>query len=64
MNLKAEILACEPKVQRDLADKVQSIFALRSDSKRQIDLAKHFVETAMEQGEDFALSTIATGKGN
>ena len=38
--------------QRAIADKVQSSFALRAESKRLLDLAKHAVETAIEQGEE------------
>lgn len=51
MNLKDEIIAGESKVQRDLAAKVQSSFALRAESKRFLDLAKHTVGTVIEQGE-------------
>jgi restriction endonuclease S subunit len=38
--------------QRAIADKVQSSFALRAESKRLLDLAKSAVETAIEQGEE------------
>ncbi len=41
--------------QRAIAEKVQSSFALRAESKRLLDLAKHTVEIAIEQGEDKAL---------
>ena len=41
-----------PKIQAELAAKVQSSFALRAESKRLLDLAKHAVETAIEQGEE------------
>ena len=64
MNLQDEILAAKSRVQHDLAAKVQSRFALRAESKHFLDLAKYTVKTAIEQGEDSALSTIATCKGN
>lgn len=41
--------------QRVIADKVKSSFALRAESKRLLDLAKHAVETAIEQGEGMAI---------
>ncbi len=44
--------------QRAIADKVQSSFALRTESKRLLDLAKHAVETAIEQGEEKAINNI------
>ena len=44
--------------QRAIADKVQSSFALRAESKRLLDLAKHTVELAIEQGEEKALDVI------
>lgn len=47
----------ESKVQHALAAKVQSSFALRAESKRLLDLAKHAVETAIEQGEDAAIES-------
>ena len=49
------------KVQRDLADKVQSSFALRAESKRLLDLAKHAVEVAIERGDDSAMEEIKKG---
>lgn len=52
MNLKDEIIAGESKVQRDLAAKVQSSFALRAESKRLLEKAKVMVETAIEQGDE------------
>lgn len=45
----------DSKVQRDLAVKVQSSFALRAESKRLLDHAKHAVEVAIEQGEEKAI---------
>lgn len=42
-------------VQRRIATKVRSSFALRAESKRLLDLAKHAVETAIEQGEEEAI---------
>ena len=47
--------------QRVIADKVQSSFALRAESKRLLDLAKHAVETAIEQGEQKAMTVLNTG---
>ena len=47
--------------QRAIADKVQSSFALRAESKRLLDLAKHAVEVAIEQGEDSAVEEIKKG---
>ena len=44
--------------QRELAAKVQSSFALRAESRRLLDLAKHAVETAIEQGEENAMKNI------
>jgi hypothetical protein len=52
MNLEDEILAGESKVPCDLAAKVQSSFAPRAESKRQLDLATLAVEIAIEQGEE------------
>ena len=51
------------KVQRDLATKVQSSFALRAESKRLLDLAKHAVELAIEQGEDNAINVVSSVAG-
>lgn len=48
----------DPKVQRDLAAKVQSSFALRAESRRLLDLAKRAVETAIDQGEEKAIKQI------
>ena len=45
-------------VQRDIVAKVQSSFALRAESKRLLDLAKHAVEMAIEQGEEKAISAL------
>ena len=39
--------------QRAIATKVQSSFALRAESKRLLDLAKHAVEVAIEEGAEF-----------
>lgn len=44
--------------QRAIADKVQTSFVLRAESKRLLDLAKHAVETAIEQGEEKALKML------
>ena len=45
-----------PKVQKQLAAKVQSSFALRAESKRLLEKAKIMVETAIEQGEETGLA--------
>lgn len=50
--------------QQKNAAKVRESFALRAESKRLLEKAKVMVEMAIEQGEGFALSTIAMGKGN
>ena len=44
--------------QRAIATKVQSSFALRAESKRLLDLAKHAVEIAIEQGEEAAMELM------
>lgn len=44
--------------QRAIVVKIQSSFALRRESKRLLDLAKHAVETAIEQGEEKAMERI------
>lgn len=44
--------------QRAIATKVQSSFALRTESKRLLDLAKHAVEIAIEQGEGEAIGLM------
>lgn len=44
--------------QQKIAAKVRESFALRAESKRLLDLAKHAVETAIEQGEEKALYVI------
>ncbi len=41
-------------IQEQIAAKVQESFALRKESKHLLDLAKHAVEIAIEQGEDAA----------
>ena len=47
-----------PQVQKVLAAKVRESFALRAESKRLLDLAKHAVEVAIEQGESKALESL------
>lgn len=49
--------------QRAIADKVQSSFALRRESKRLLDLAKHAVEIAIEQGGTRALEALLNHTG-
>ena len=46
------------EVQNELAAKVQESFALRKESKRLLNLAKHAVEVAIEQGEDAAMKLL------
>ena len=48
--------------QRAIADKVQTSFALRAESKRLLDLAKHAVEVAIEQGEGMAIEVLSLKK--
>ena len=45
-------------IQEQIASKVQESFALRKESKRLLDLAKHAVEVAIEQGEDAAMNLL------
>lgn len=45
-------------IQQELAGKVQSSFALRAESNRLLDLAKHAVEVAIEEGEEKALIVL------
>ena len=45
-------------IQEQIAAKVQESFALRKESKRLLDLAKHTVEVAIEQGEDAAMKLL------
>lgn len=44
--------------QSEVASKVQESFALRQESKRLLELAKHAVEVAIEQGEETALNLL------
>ena len=45
-------------LQQKIAAKVRESFALRAESKRLLDLAKHAVEVAIEQGDEKALYVI------
>ena len=47
-----------PDVQKVLAAKVRESFALRAESKRLLDLAKHAVEVAIERGEEKAMEVL------
>ena len=47
--------------QQKITAKVRESFALRAESKRLLDLAKHAVEVAIEQGEDSAVEEIKKG---
>ena len=44
--------------QQKIAAKVRESFALRAESKRLLDLAKHAVEVAIEQGEEKAMEVL------
>ena len=44
--------------QQKISAKVRESFALRAESKRLLDLAKHAVEIAIEQGEEKAMKTV------
>lgn len=45
-------------IQQTISAKVRESFALRAESKRLLDLAKHAVETAIEQGEEKAMEIL------
>lgn len=45
-------------VQQTIAAKVRESFALRAESKRLLDLAKHAVEVAIEQEEEKAIAML------
>ena len=47
--------------QQKIAAKIRESFALRAESKRLLDLAKHAVEVAIERGEDSAMEEIKKG---
>ena len=47
-------------LQQKIADKVRKSFVLRAESKRLLDLAKHAVEVAIEQGEEKAMDILKT----
>jgi hypothetical protein len=44
--------------QQKITAKVRESVALRAESKRLLDLAKHAVETAIEQGESKAMESL------
>ena len=48
--------------QQKIAAKVRESFALRAESQRLLDLAKHAVETAIKQGEEKAMKTVCRTK--
>ena len=50
-------------LQQKIAAKVRESFALRAESKRLLDLAKHAVELAIEQGEDNAINVVSSVAG-
>ena len=49
--------------QQKITAKVRESFALRAESKRLLDLAKHAVELAIEQGEDNAINVVSSVAG-
>lgn len=49
--------------QQKITAKVRESFALRAESKRILDLAKHAVEVAIEQGEDNAINVVSSVAG-
>ena len=53
--LNVPIPLIDRDIQQKIADKVQSSFALRAESKRLLDLAKHAVEIAIKRGEERAI---------
>lgn len=56
--LNLTIPVIKQEIQDQIAAKVQESFALRKESKRLLDLAKHAVEVAIEQGEDAAMKLL------
>ena len=56
--LNLTIPVIKQEIQDQIAEKVQESFALRKESKRLLDLAKHAVEVAIEQGEDAAMNLM------
>lgn len=49
--------------QQKITAKVRESFALRAESKRLLNLAKHAVELAIEQGEDNAINVVSSVAG-
>ena len=45
-------------LQQKISAKIRESFALRAESKRLLDLAKHAVELAIEQGEDKTMEAV------
>lgn len=56
--LNLTIPVIKQEIQDQIAAKVQESFALRKESKRLLNLAKHAVEVAIEQGEDAAMKLL------
>ena len=56
--LNLTIPVIKQEIQDQIAAKVQESFALRKESKHLLDLAKHAVEIAIEQGEDAAMKLL------
>ena len=54
----------DSKVQRDIAAKVQSSFALRAESKRLLEMAKQAVELAIERGESKSTEFVRKEKNH
>lgn len=61
--LNLAIPVIKQEIQDQIAEKVQESFALRKESKRLLDLAKHAVEVAIEQGEDAAMKLLEDVNG-
>ena len=56
-------MVIKQEIQDQIAEKVRESFALRKESKCLLDLAKHAVEVAIEQGEDAAMKLLEDVNG-
>lgn len=59
--LNLTIPVIKQEIQDQIAAKVQESFTLQKESKRLLDLAKHAVEVAIEQGEESAMKLLERG---
>jgi len=50
-------------IQNKISAKIQTSFALKDESKHLLELAKHTVELAIEQGEEAAMAKLSTVEG-